>query len=160
MLYFLISEALVAAAFALTGLFIAMRGPKTPMAVFAADRDDAVRGHDPPPMHALVVNAPAAAAVAAVRAQRRASGLFIVFLYVFPDGRFTSWTVRILSALVLCWTALWPFVPAANPYGLRHPWPFIAIASMFASAVVVQLYWFYRVRRRWNASRRSGSCTR
>jgi hypothetical protein len=65
---------------------------------------------------------------------------------VFPDGRFTSRPVRVLSALVLGWTLLWAFVPATNPYTFRPPWPFIAIASLFASAVIVQLYWFYRVR--------------
>ena len=28
----------------------------------------------------------------------------------------------------------------------RRPWPFIAIASLFASGVAVQMYWYYRVR--------------
>jgi len=43
-------------------------------------------------------------------------------------------------------TALWAFVPAVNPYRFPHPGLFIAIAALFASAVAVQLYWFYRVR--------------
>jgi GAF domain len=144
-LYFLISESLIAATFALTGLFIALRGPKTPMAVFAAIALMLYGVTIPPPMHALVVNTPQLATW--VMLERSVGfGLFIVFLYVFPDGRFSTWTVRVLSAVVLVWTLLWPFVPAANPYRLPHPWPFIAIAAAFASAVAVQLYWFYRVR--------------
>jgi hypothetical protein len=144
-LYFLISEALIAATFLLTGLVIALRGPKTPMAVFAAIALMLYGVTIPPPMHALVVNAPQLATW--VMFERSIGfGLFIVFLYVFPHGRFSTWTVRLLSAAVLIWTALWPFVPAVNPYQLPHPWPFVLIASAFASAVAVQLYWFYRVR--------------
>jgi GAF domain len=144
-LYFLISEALIAATFAFTGLFIALRGPRTPMAVFAAIALMMYGVTIPPPMHALIVNAPQLAPW--VMFERSIGfGLFIFFLYVFPDGRFSTWTVRLLSAAVLIWSALWPFVPAANPYNLPHPWPFVAIASAFASAVAVQLYWFYRVR--------------
>ena len=144
-LYFLLSESLVALTFALTGLFIALRGPKTPMAVFAAVAMMLYGVTIPPPMHALVVNAPLLPQWLMVE-RSLGFGLFIVFLYVFPDGRFTSWPVRVLSALVLGWTLLWAFVPATNPYTFRPPWPFIAIASLFASAVIVQLYWFYRVR--------------
>jgi hypothetical protein len=145
-LYFLISETLIAATFALTGLFIALRGPKTPMAVFAAIALLLYGITIPPPMHALIVNAPQLAPW--VMFERSIGfGLFIVFLYVFPDGRsFSTWTVRLLSAVVLIWTALWPFVPAANPYSLPRPWPFVLIAAAFASAVAVQLYWYYRVR--------------
>ena len=144
-LYFLISESIVAAVFAVTGLFIAMRGPKTPMAIFAAAAMMLYGVTIPPPMHALVVNAPTLPLWLLIE-RSIGFGLFIVFLYVFPDGRFNSWTVRILSALVLAWTLSWPFVPSANPYHFPHPWPFIAIAALFASAVAVQLYWFYRVR--------------
>lgn len=144
-LYFLLTESLVAAAFALTGLFIAMRGPKTPMAVFAAVAMMLYGVTIPPPMHALVVNAPALSPWLLIE-RSIGFGLFIVFLYVFPDGRFNTWPVRALSAAVLGWTLLWPFVPATNPYHFPHPWPFVAIAALFASAVAVQLYWFYRVR--------------
>jgi hypothetical protein len=115
------------------------------MAVFAAIALMLYGVTIPPPMHALIVNTPQLATW--VMLERSIGfGLFIVFLYVFPDGRFSTWTVRILSAVVLTWTALWPFVPAANPYHLPHPWPFVLIAGTFASAVAVQLYWFYRVR--------------
>lgn len=145
-LYFLISEALIAATFALTGLFIALRGPKTPMAVFAAIALMLYGVTIPPPMHALVVSAPQLAPWVMVE-RSIGFGLFIVFLYVFPDGRpFSTWTVRVLSAAMLVWTALWAFVPATNPYHFHHPWPFVVIASAFASAVAVQLWWFYRVR--------------
>jgi hypothetical protein len=144
-LYFLISESLIAALFALTGLFIALRGPKTPMAVFAAVALMLYGVTIPPPMHALVVNAPALPFWLLFE-RSLGFGLFIVFLYVFPDGRFNTWTVRVMSAVVLGWTLLWPFVPAANPYHFPHPWPFIAIAALFASAVAYQLYGFYRVR--------------
>jgi hypothetical protein len=144
-MYFLISEALIAATFAVTALFIALRGPKTPMAVFAAVALMLYGLTIPPPMHALVVNAPHLPTWVLLE-RSIGFGLFIVFLYVFPDGRFSSWTVRLLSAAVLLWTAMWPFVPGANPYLLPRPWPFVLIASAFASAVVVQLYWFYRVR--------------
>lgn len=145
-LYFLISEALIAATFALTGLFVAVRGPKTPMAVFAATALMLYGVTIPPPMHALIVNAPQLAPWVMLE-RSLGFGLFIVFLYAFPDGRpFSTWTVRVLSAVMIVWTALWSFVPAANPYTLPHPWPFVVIASAFASAVAVQLYWFYRVR--------------
>ncbi len=145
-LYFLISEALIAATFLLTGLFIALRGPKTPMAVFAAIALMLYGVTIPPPMHALVVSAPHLPTWVLLE-RSIGFGLFIVFLYVFPDGRpFSTWTVRLLSAAVLIWVVLWPFVPGTNPYQLPHPWPFVVIAGTFASAVAVQLYWFYRVR--------------
>ncbi|HEX3464638.1 MAG TPA: GAF domain-containing protein [Candidatus Elarobacter sp.] len=145
-LYFLISEALIAATFALTGLFIALRGPKTPMAVFAAIALMLYGVTIPPPMHALIVNAPQLAPWVMIE-RSLGFGLFIVFLYAFPDGRaLSTWTVRLLSAAMLIWTSLWTFVPATNPYQMHHPWPFIVIGSAFASAVAVQLYWFHRVR--------------
>ena len=93
MLYFLLSEALVAAAFALTGLFIALRGPTTPMAVFASIALMLYGVTIPPPMHALVVNAPPLPLWLLVE-RSLGLGLFVVFLYLFPDGRFNAWTVR------------------------------------------------------------------
>jgi hypothetical protein len=143
--YFLVSEGLVAAAFAATGLFIALRGPRTVMALLAASALMLYGVTIPPPMHALIVNAPALPMWLLVE-RSIGIGLFIVFLYVFPDGRFDSWIVRGLAVAVLAWTFAWPFVPGSNPYHFTHPWPFIAIAALFASAVAVQFYWYYRAR--------------
>ena len=140
-LYFLLSESLVAIAFAATGLIIALRGKATPMAVFGAIALMLYGVTIPPPMHAVVVNAPALPMWLLLE---RSVGLalFVVFLYVFPDGRFNAWFVRVLSVVVIGWTLCWPFVPASNPYRFPHPWPFIAIASVFASVVAVQFYWY------------------
>ncbi len=144
-LYFLVSESLVAVAFAATGLFIALRGRTTAMAAFAAIAMMLYGVTIPPPMHALIVNAPALPTW--LLAERSIGlGLFVVFLYVFPDGRFNTWFVRVLTVLVLGWTLTWPFVPAGDPYHFPHPWPFIAIAAIFASGVAVQLYWFTQER--------------
>jgi len=144
-LYFLLSEALVAFAFAATGLFIALRGRATPLALFGAIALMLYGVTIPPPMHALIVNAPALPQWLLLE-RSVGLGLFLVFLYIFPDGRFNAWFVRVLTVIVLGWTLLWPFVPASNPYHFRHPWPFIAIAALFASAVAVQLYWYARER--------------
>lgn len=144
-LYFLLTEGLVAAAFALTGLFIALRGPKTPMALFTAAALMLYGVTIPPPMHALIVNAPALPSWLLFE-RSIGLGLFVVFLYVFPDGRFNSWGIRALTVAVLGWTLLWAIVPSTNPYHFRHPWPFIAIALLFASGVAVQMYWYHRVR--------------
>jgi len=54
----------------------------------------------PPPMHALVVNAPALAQWVLFE-RSLGFGSFIVFLYVFPDGRFNAWSIRALSVCVL-----------------------------------------------------------
>ncbi len=142
-LYFLLSEALIAVAFAVTGLFIALRGRSTPIALFGAVALMLYGVTIPPPMHALIVNAPSLPPWLLLE-RSVGLGLFLVFLYVFPDGRLNAWFVRVLAVLVLGWTLMWPFVPASNPYHFAHPWPFIAIAVLFASAVAVQLYWYAR----------------
>ena len=143
-LYFLLTEGLVALSFAGVAAFLALRGPGTAMSSFAAIALVLYGVTIPPPMHALVVNAPPLPAWLAVE---RSVGIaaFVVFLYLFPDGRWT-WPARVLSPLAILWTLSWSVVPAFNPYRFHHPWPFVAIAALFASGVAVQLYGFHYVR--------------
>jgi hypothetical protein len=65
--------------------------------------------------------------------------LFVIFLYVFPDGRFTSWRPLVMSVGLLIWALLWPFVPALNPYGFPEPWPFVTLSAVFATGALAQV---------------------
>jgi hypothetical protein len=143
--YFILSESLVAAAFAVMGLVIAWRGATNGMTVFSAIALMAYGVTIPPPMHALVVSVPALPP--ALRLERSVGiALFVIFLCIFPEGRFRSWMSRSLALLVLGWALVWPFVPMLNPYAFAKPWPFVALAALLGSGITVQLYRYSRSR--------------
>lgn len=141
--YFLLSEGLLAATFAIVGLIVGWRGATNRMTVFSAIALMVYGVTIPPPMHALVVSVPPLPTILVLE---RSIGiaLFVNFLYIFPEGRFRSWWSGVLGSLVLAWALIWPFVPSINPYMFHPPWPFIAIAALLGSGIVVQLYRYLR----------------
>lgn len=137
--YFLISEALVALAFAVTGLIIVWRA-RDRVATLGAVALMLYGVTLPPPMHALVVVVPPLPTLLLLE-RSLGIGLFIVFLYVFPEDKLTWWT-KTLCVAVLAWTAMWSFVPGTNPYMFPRPWAFLTIAALFGSGLAVQYWWF------------------
>ncbi len=137
--FMLWSEALCAATFAVVGLIIAWRGAANGMTVFAGIALMTYGATIPPPMHALVVTVPPLP-TALVLARSLGIALFVVFLYVFPTGRFRSWISRGLAVAVIAWAIAWPFIPSLNPYSFPKPWPFVALTCLLGSGVIVQLY--------------------
>jgi hypothetical protein len=137
--YMLGSEALCAATFAVVGLIIAWRGAANRMTVFSGIALMAYGATLPPPMHALVVIIPPLPTVLLLE-RSLGIALFVIFLYVFPTGRFHSWITRGLGFAVVAWAVAWPFAPSLNPYSFPKPWPFVALTCLLGSGVIVQLY--------------------
>jgi hypothetical protein len=137
--YFLLTESLLALFFAITGGLIALRGPATWMTIFAAIALMLFGVSVPPPLHALVVQQ---GALELPLRLLRAIGLalFIIFFYVFPDGRFVLRWTRISTIALVGWSLLWPFFPLLDPYRLPHPFPFVVLSGWLITAVVAQLY--------------------
>ena len=149
--YFLGTEALCAATFALAAAVIAWRGTG-PLRTFAAIVLVLYGVTIPPAMHALIVEVPGVFsndALHTVLAFERSAGiaLFVIFFYVFPDGRFTTRAARLFAAVVAGWALLWPWpwFDAINPYRFEHPWPFVALTLLFASGVAMQLDHYNRL---------------
>jgi hypothetical protein len=142
--YFLLMESLLALAFAVTGGIIALRGPATWMTIFAAIALMLFGVSVPPPLHALVVQH--GLQEFPLRLLRAIGfALFIIFFYVFPDGRFILRWTRISTVVLVIWSLLWPFFPQLDPYQLPHPFPFVVLTGWLATAVVTQLYRQFRL---------------
>jgi hypothetical protein len=142
--YFLSMESLLALAFAVVGGLIVLRGPATWMTIFAAIALILFGVSVPPPLHALVVQQ---GGLDLPLKLLRAIGLasFVIFFYVFPDGRFAlAWT-RISAIALVAWLLLWPFFSQLDPYQLPHPFPFVVLAGWLITAVVAQLYRYFRL---------------
>jgi hypothetical protein len=137
--YFLLTESLLALSFAVTGGLIALRGPATWMTIFAAIALMLFGVTVPPPLHALVVQQ---GSLELPLKLLRAIGLasFIIFFYLFPDGRFALRWTQICTIALVGWSLLWPFVPLLDPYQLPHPFPFVILSGWLITAVVAQLY--------------------
>ena len=149
--YFLGTEALCAATFAAAAAVIAWRGTG-PLKKFAAIVLLLYGVTIPPAMHALIVEVPGVFsddALHTLLAFERSAGiaLFVIFYYVFPDGRFSTRTARAFAVVVAGWALLWPW-PAfdrINPYRFPEPWPFVALTLLFASGVAMQLDHYNRL---------------
>ncbi|PSB50750.1 hypothetical protein C7B77_22430, partial [Chamaesiphon polymorphus CCALA 037] len=137
--YFLSSETLLALTFAVTGGIIALHRSTTYVTLFAAIALMLFGVTVPPPMHALVTLQgsihPLLCFVHAI-----GFALFVIFLYIFPDGRFVPrWTV-ILSIVLIGWSLMWPFYPPLNPYRWTHALPFLVLNFWFATGIGIQIY--------------------
>ncbi len=68
---------------------------------------------------------------------------FLIFLYVFPDGRFVPWwTSRLAVAYVLWWTVFWLaaiFIPN-NPLMQSVAFQYVSSLLWFGTGVFAQLY--------------------
>lgn len=142
--YFLLLESLLALAFTVTGVIIALHRPATGMTIFAAIALILFGVGIPSPLHALVV--PQGSLDLPLRLLRAISiALFIIFFYIFPDGRFVLRWTRILAIVLVGWSLLWPFFPLLDPYRLPHPFPFIVLVSWLFTGVAAQLYRYYHL---------------
>ena len=142
--YFVVLESFVAIAFAVTGLIIAWHRPATQMTTLASVSLMLYGVTIPPPMHTLVVNVPPLPlSLRLIRAVGLSS--FVIFFYLFPDGKFTPRWTKSLAIIVAVWTIIWPFYPPLNPYNWHGILPFISLAALLGTGVVAQLYRYFRV---------------
>lgn len=143
-MYFLSLEGIVAVTFAVTGLAIAWHRPVTKMTLLAAIALMLYGVTIPPPMHALVVNLPALPLPLRII---RALGLslFVIFLYLFPNGQFVPRWTKGLAIAVATWSLIWPFYYPLNPYSWGGMWSFFFLTGLFATGVFAQLYRYFRL---------------
>ncbi len=142
--FFLLLEGLMAVAFAIAGGAIALRRSPTWITLFTALALIVFGVTVPPPMHTLIVVQHSLSLPLRIM---RATGLalFIIFFYVFPDGKFVfRWTQISTFALVM-WSAVWPFYSPWNPYELPHPFPFVVLMCWFSTGVFAQIHRYIRV---------------
>ncbi|NMG05809.1 hypothetical protein [Brasilonema sp. UFV-L1] len=142
--FYLIFELLIALAFMITGVLIAFRRQATWISVFAAIALMMFGATVPPPLHSLIIKEGTFSVSLHVL---RSIGLclFVIFFYIFPDGRFISSWTRILSIVLVVWSLIWPFYPALNPYRLPGVFPFLVLLFWFSTGVIVQIYRYFRV---------------
>ncbi len=147
--YFLLLESLLALAFTVTGVIIALHRPATGMTIFAAITLILFGVGIPSPLHALIV--PQGVLDLPLRLVRAIGiALFVIFFYIFPDGIFPDgrfalrWT-RILSIVLVIWSLLWPFFPLLDPYRLPRPFPFVVLFGWLFTGVVAQLYRYFHL---------------
>lgn len=137
--YFLSSETLLALTFAITGGMIALHRSTTWVTLFAAIALMLFGVTVPPPMHALVTLQgsihPLLCFVHAI-----GFALFVIFLYIFPDGRFVPRWTGILAVILIVWSIMWPFYPPLNPYRWTHALPFLVLNFWFATGIGIQIY--------------------
>ncbi|WP_414581989.1 GAF domain-containing protein [Scytonema sp. PCC 10023] len=142
--YFLIFELLIALAFMITGVIIAFRRQATWSSVFAALALMMFGATVPPPLHSLVVTE-GTFSVSLHLLRSIGLCLFIIFFYIFPDGRFISSWTRILSIVLVVWSLIWPFYPALDPYRLPGGFSFLVLLFWFSTGVIAQIYRYFHV---------------
>ncbi|MGL4622191.1 hypothetical protein [Chroococcidiopsis sp.] len=137
--YFLLSETLLALTFAVTGGMIALHRSATWIAMFAAIALLLFGIALPPPMHALVTHQ---GGLNVLLCFLRAIGfaLFIIFLYIFPDGRLVPHWIGFLTIVLVLWSLVWPLYPPLNPYRLPQALPFLVLTFWFGTGVFAQIY--------------------
>jgi hypothetical protein len=143
-LYFVGLESILAIAFAVTGLIVAWHRPATPMTFLTSFSLILYGVTIPPPMHALVVNLPS---LPLPLRFIRAIGLgsFVIFFYLFPNGKFTPRWTKSLAIMVAAWSLVWPFYNPLNPYHWSGLLPFIFLTTLLGTGVVAQFYRYFRV---------------
>ncbi|KAM3095093.1 GAF domain-containing protein [Phormidesmis sp. 146-35] len=137
--YFLSSETLLALTFAITGSIIALHPSTTWVTLFAAIALMLFGVTVPPPMHALVT---LQGSIHPILCFVHAIGfaLFVIFLYIFPDGRFVPRWTGLLAIVLIAWSVMWPFYPPLNPYRWTHALPFLVLNFWFATGIGIQIY--------------------
>jgi hypothetical protein len=122
-----------------TGGIIALHRSTTYVTLFAAIALMLFGVTVPPPMHALVTLQgsihPLLCFVHAI-----GFALFVIFLYIFPDGRFVPRWTWLLSIVLIGWSLMWPFYPPLNPYRWTHALPFLVLNFWFATGIGIQIY--------------------
>lgn len=72
-------------------------------------------------------------------------GLFLVFLYLFPDGRFVPRWTQLLAAVWVAWVTMWLVVPAANPFTWSTTLALVPLMAGLGTGLAAQLYRYYQV---------------
>jgi signal transduction histidine kinase len=142
--YFLVFEVLSMLAYALVAALIFWRKSADWMAVFVALTLLTFGAAVPTPMHALVTAQPLGGWLG-LFVQALGSGSFLIFFYLFLDGRFVPAWTRPLALLVAAWALAWPFIPLINPYNWSFPAPFVVFVAWFGTGVYAQIYRYRRV---------------
>jgi hypothetical protein len=142
--YFLLMEGFLALAFVIVAGIIALQRQATWMTLFTASALILFGITVPPPLHSMIVQF--GEMTLPIRIER-ASGiaLFVIFLYVFPDGRFVPRWTKVLTIILIAWSFVWPFYAPLNPYTWHHIVPFLVISGWFTTGVVAQIYRYFRV---------------
>lgn len=142
--YFLGLESILAIAFALTGGLIALQRSATWVTIFTAVTLLLFGVTLPPLLHAtVVIQHDFSLPLRCLHAIGLA--LFIIFFYIFPDGRFVPRWTGYLTVVLIVWSLLWPFYPPANPYKWSHGIPFLVLLFWFSTGVFAQIYRYIRV---------------
>jgi hypothetical protein len=142
--FFLGLECLVALTFAIIGSFIILNKSANWMMLFAGITMVTFGITVPLPLHTMIIDHNSMSLSLRIM---RAIGLalFIIFFYLFPNGRFVPrWTSGLAIVLVL-WSMVWPFYPPANPYEWPSPFPFLVLLGWFTTGVLAQLYRYTHV---------------
>ena len=98
----------------------------------------------PTPMHALAWSEPGGGWLG-LFVQALGSASFLVFFYLFLDGRFIPQWTRLLALIALAWAIAWPFFPAINPYTWPAPLPLVVLVAWYGTGVFAQIYRYRRV---------------
>ncbi len=137
--YFLVLEGFLAMAFAVVAGIIALHRPATWITLFAAIALILFGVTVPPALHSMIVQF---GELSLAHRIERASGLavFVIFLYVFPDGRFVPRWTGVLTIILSVWSLVWPFYRPLNPYTWHHFVPFLVISGWLGTGVFAQIY--------------------
>ncbi|MGH2523275.1 MAG: histidine kinase, partial [Anaerolineales bacterium] len=142
--YFVAFEVAGMLVYAITAVLIFWRKSDDWMTVFVALTLLTFGAAAPSPMHLLVTTQPAGKWLG-ILLQAVGSASFLIFFFLFLDGRFVpNWT-RVLAIVVAAWALAWLFFPALNPYAWPFPFPFLTFIVWFGAGLYAQLYRYRHV---------------
>jgi hypothetical protein len=142
--YFLLTEGFLALVFAVIAGIIALHRPTTWMTLFTGIALILFGMTVPPSLHSMVLQF---GELTLPHRIERAAGLalFIIFLYIFPDGRFVNRWTKVLTLILCVWSLVWPFYRPLNPYTWNHIVPFLVISGWCVTGVLAQIYRYIHV---------------
>ena len=142
--YFVAAEVASMLVYALTATIIFWRKSDDWMAVFVALTLLTFGAAAPSPMHLLVTTQPAGGWLGLLL-QAVGSASFLIFFYLFLDGRFVPDWTRGLAVLAVAWALAWLFFPSINPYAWPFPLPFLVFVVWFGTGLFAQIYRYRRI---------------
>jgi hypothetical protein len=142
--YFLLTEGFLALVFAVVALIIALHRPATWITLFTGIALILFGMTVPPPLHSMILQF---GELSLSHRIERAAGLalFIIFLYIFPDGRFINRWTKVLAVILGVWSLVWPFYRPLNPYTWHHLIPFLVISGWCVTGVLAQIHRYIHV---------------
>jgi len=143
-LYFTAFEVVSMVVYAVTAAVIFWRKSDDWMTVFVALTLLTFGAAAPSPMHLLVTTQPAGGWLG-VLLQTAGSASFLIFFFLFLDGRFVPDWTRVVAVAVATWALAWLFFPSLNPYAWPFPLPFLTFIVWFGVGLYAQLYRYQRV---------------